>query len=194
MRTSDSFIHLAKALLHVQGKVSSVTRDARADAGRRTYKYATLEAVIDTIRPACLEAGLVLLQSPELDSASGTVSVETRLIHAESGEWVSVVSACAAATGDAQAVGSAQTYMRRYGLMSLLGLAPEDDDGQAARGAPTGQSQPPQVQQVSRDKIVQRLVDMHKELGSTPPSFDGMTDQQLMAHGAQLRTKLDNRK
>ena len=35
-----------------------------------------------------------------------------------------------------QGVGSAQTYARRYGLMGLAGIAPEDDDGNAAAAAP----------------------------------------------------------
>ncbi len=38
--------------------------------------------------------------------------------------------------GDAQSVGSATTYGRRYALMAILGLAPDDDDGQAASTAP----------------------------------------------------------
>lgn len=190
MKMSDSFSNIAKALLQVQSKVSGVTRDGKADAGRRVYRYATLEAVIEAIRPACIEAGIVLLQSPELDSASGTVTVETRLVHAASAEWVSVVSACAAATGDAQAVGSAQTYMRRYGLMSLLGLAPEDDDGQAARGAPTGQPMQQQVR-TSREKIVSKLVSMYAELGVKPSNLDSMDEQALVAEGTRLRKLLD---
>ena len=136
---SPEIKEVSKAILAVQGKVSGVTRDAKADAGARKYKYATLEATIDAVREHCIAAGLVLLQAAHLDATAGTVSIETRLIHAESGQWVACVSACDVAKGDAQSVGSAQTYMRRYGLMALLALAPEDDDGQAARGAPTGQ-------------------------------------------------------
>jgi hypothetical protein len=72
--------HIATAMLAVQAKVSGVARDAKADAGRRQYKYATLEAVIDAVRPACVEAGIILLQAPHLDAPGGVVSVETVLV------------------------------------------------------------------------------------------------------------------
>lgn len=184
--------HIAGALLQVQGKVSGVARDAKADAGRRVYKYATLEAVIDAVRSACVEAGVVLLQAPSLNAESGVVSVETILVHAASGEYVSCTSSCTANAGDAQAVGSAQTYMRRYGLMSLLGLAPEDDDGQAARGAPTGQPQPPRQQvQTSREKIVAKLVAMYDQVGIRPRDLELLDEAALIAEGKRLREILD---
>jgi len=184
--------HIATALLQVQGKVSGVARDAKADAGRRVYRYATLEAVIDAVRPACVEAGVVLLQAPSLNAESSVVSVETILVHAASGEYVSCTSSCTANAGDAQAVGSAQTYMRRYGLMSLLGLAPEDDDGQAARGAPTGQPQPPRQQvQTSREKIVAKLVAMYDQVGIKPRDLELLDEAALIAEGKRLREILD---
>ena len=189
---SSEFKNIGVALLQVQSKVSGVARDAKADAGRRTYKYATLEAVIDAVRPACVEAGIVLLQAPHLDAPGGVVSVETVLVHAASGEYMSCTSACSVNAGDAQAIGSAQTYMRRYGLMSLLGLAPEDDDGQAARGAPTGQAQPPrQPVAVSRDKIVAKLLSMYEALGMQPKSLDGLDEAALIAEGTKLRNLME---
>lgn len=141
MKSSDSLSAIMPAILKVQGEVGAVTRDRQVSAGAsRTYKYATLDAVIEAIRQPCIAAGLVLIQTPTLGER--TVSVETRLIHAASCEWVACDSECSVNNGDAQAIGSAQTYMRRYGIMSLLALAPEDDDGQAARGAPTGSAMP----------------------------------------------------
>lgn len=192
---SEQITKIASALLAVQSKVSGVQRDAKADAGRRVYKYATLEAVIDAVRAACIEAGVILLQAPQLDAATGTVSIETRLVHAASGEWVACVSSCAANAGDAQAIGSAQTYMRRYGLMSLLGLAPEDDDGQAARGAPTGQQQPPRQPIGSqRDRIIEKLLGMYRELGVEAKGLDKMTEQELVAEGQKLRKLIEEKK
>jgi len=185
--------HIATAMLAVQAKVSGVARDAKADAGRRQYKYATLEAVIDAVRPACVEAGIILLQAPHLDAPGGVVSVETVLVHAASGEYMSCTSACSVNAGDAQAIGSAQTYMRRYGLMSLLGLAPEDDDGQAARGAPTGQPQPQRqpVQTTSREKIVAKLVAMYDQVGIKPKDLELLDEAALIAEGKRLREILD---
>lgn len=94
--------------------------------------YATLAAVIEAIREPLSKQGIAFTSLPTTDGL--TVSVETRLIH-KSGEWISAT--CSAAVRDAspQVVGSAQTYLRRYGLQAICGLASEDDDGEATRSA-----------------------------------------------------------
>ena len=61
------------------------------------------------------------------------VTVETIFLH-ESGEQYSAGKLHVPATKfDAQGYGSALTYARRYSLMAACGIAPEDDDGEAAR-------------------------------------------------------------
>jgi hypothetical protein len=62
------------------------------------------------------------------------VSVLTRLVHS-SGQWMQDRVSTMLPTGDPQAVGSAVTYLRRYALQSVAGIAPEDDDGEAAHRA-----------------------------------------------------------
>jgi hypothetical protein len=70
------------------------------------------------------------------ESDTGVI-VETVFIH-ESGEIFSAGKLHVPATKhDAQGYGSALTYARRYSLMAACGIAPEDDDGNAAsRKAP----------------------------------------------------------
>jgi hypothetical protein len=164
---STEIVEVAKAILQVQGKVSGVTKDAKADAGRRVYKYATLDAVISEVRDACVSAGLVLLQAPSLDHESGVVAIETRLVHAASGQC----------------------------LMALLGLAPEDDDGQAARGAPTGQPQPARHSnsEAGRQRIVDRLQQMRQALNLQVGDYNGLSEQELIAEGTKLRKQMDER-
>jgi hypothetical protein len=53
------------------------------------------------------------------------------LMHS-SGEWISGVLEIKPVKTDPQGIGSALTYARRYGLMAMIGIAPEDDDGNAA--------------------------------------------------------------
>ena len=60
-----------------------------------------------------------------------TVEVETRLLHS-SGQWMGDTITVPVGKPDAQGVGSALTYARRYALASFVGVAPEDDDGNAA--------------------------------------------------------------
>jgi len=60
-----------------------------------------------------------------------TVEVETRLLHS-SGQWMGDTITVPVGKPDAQGVGSALTYARRYALASFAGVAPEDDDGNGA--------------------------------------------------------------
>jgi len=51
-----------------------------------------------------------------------------------SGEWISNICSAPVSKQDAQGVGSAITYLRRYSLASFAGIAQEDDDANAAVG------------------------------------------------------------
>jgi hypothetical protein len=64
---------------------------------------------------------------------SGLASVETLMTHS-SGEWISNICSAPVSKQDAQGVGSAITYLRRYSLASFAGIAQEDDDANAAVG------------------------------------------------------------
>jgi hypothetical protein len=85
-----------------------------------------VESVIDALN----NNGIALIQKCH-ESDTG-VNVETLLLH-ESGESLSCgVLHVPASKQDPQGYGSALTYARRYSLMAACGIAPEDDDGNAA--------------------------------------------------------------
>lgn len=118
----------AAALVKARAAIgATVTRDARANYGR----YATLAAVMEAISPALAANGLALVQEAEL--GNGEVTVAAALVH-ESGETIEFapLTMPLGSQRTPQAVGSAMTYGRRYQLTALFGLAPDDDDGQAA--------------------------------------------------------------
>lgn len=93
-------------------------------------KYADLGAVVDAIKPALEKHGLGFFQKFHEDHEG--VTVETIIVH-ESGETLSNgVLSVPATKKDAQGFGSATTYARRYSLQAAFGVAPEDDDGNAA--------------------------------------------------------------
>lgn len=94
------------------------------------YKYATLEAVLDAVKNALADEGLLLIQQTTKDSVK-TLIVDGDGNEIDFGEVILRIS-----KDDMQAVGSAITYARRYGIVCALGLAPEDDDGQAAIAKP----------------------------------------------------------
>ena len=71
---SDKITGLMAAMLKVQGAVTAVTKDATNPHFKN--RYASLEAVVDAIRPACQKNGLVVMQAPG-EFSDGAVTVET---------------------------------------------------------------------------------------------------------------------
>ena len=72
--------------------------------------------------------------------------VTTRLMH-ESGEWVQTRVRCPlGGKKDIQAVGSAITYGRRYGLSAMAGIAQHDDDGNSNTNRSLSKQHPQQMQ------------------------------------------------
>ena len=102
-------------------------------------KYADLGSVIDALEPI-KDHGLWFIQiSKERDNGA---CFETVIIHGPSNSQMSMGETFVPADrANAQGFGSAQTYARRYGLLSAFGLATEDDDGNAASQAPTKPAQ-----------------------------------------------------
>jgi hypothetical protein len=99
-------------------------------------RYADLSACVEAVIDALNENGIALMQ-PTRETDSG-VTVETVFLH-ESGEAIIAgVLHVPAQKQDAQGYGSALTYARRYSLMAACGIAPEDDDGNAASKKPEG--------------------------------------------------------
>lgn len=145
-RRSESIGALAGALANAQGKMTGAKKDSANPFFKS--KYADLASVWDAIRGPLSENGLAVMQFPR-SPTYGVIEVETVLAHL-SGEWVSETLAAPASQWvkerdhagktigepyekfDVQTEGSAITYLRRYGLQSICGVAAEDDDGNAA--------------------------------------------------------------
>jgi hypothetical protein len=93
-------------------------------------RYADLAACVEAVIDSLNDNGIGLIQRTSEDSSG--VTVETVFIH-ESGEMLECGKLhVPAAKQDPQGYGSALTYARRYALMAACGIAPEDDDGNAA--------------------------------------------------------------
>jgi len=93
-------------------------------------KYADLSACVEAVIDALNNNGIYLMQLTE-QHPDGVV-VYTTFIH-ESGQQLAGGSLfMPASKADAQGFGSALSYARRYSLMAACGIAPEDDDGNAA--------------------------------------------------------------
>jgi hypothetical protein len=119
-------------------------------------KYAALDVCVDAVKEALNNEGIFLLQKTH--ECNDGVMVETIFIH-ESGEQLSGgVLHVPASKHDAQGYGSALTYARRYSLLAACGIAPEDDDGNAATKAPPKVNQPSaEVIEAKRFEISQAI-------------------------------------
>ena len=169
MKTSESIKQLSAALLKAQRSIKFASKDAKNPHFKSTY--ADLPAVIDAIKPALNDAGLVFLQtfSP---SEAGFIAVTTRLIH-ETGEWIEDTATVPLPKSDPQGYGSAATYARRYSLAAITGLYQDDDDGNAASNA-----KPAQIAKVTAKQAadLQALAD---EVGADVAAFLGYVSTQL---------------
>lgn len=128
---SNGIGNLATALAAAQGQIKSAEKNASIPNRGR---YADLASTWDACREALSNHGLSVVQIP-LNGENDTVGVTTVLMH-KSGESISGTLFLPVGQRTPQAVGSAITYARRYMLAAMVGVAPEDDDGQdAAKGA-----------------------------------------------------------
>ncbi len=144
LERSEQIGDLVAALAKAQGEFTAAKKDS--DNPYYNSKYADLSAVILSVRPALAKHGIALVQASTADLERQTASVTTSIHCGE--QWMSV-TAEAPATGrgkkapddlsaplrfDVQTIGAAWQYLRRYTVQGLLGVAGEDDDGNAATG------------------------------------------------------------
>lgn len=119
---------LNAALAAVQAEIPHVAAKEEADAGSYSYKYADLAAVSAAVLPLLGRNGLAFTAWPTMND-QGKFVLRYELLH-KSGQ--SKAGEYPIGGGNAQAVGSAITYARRYALCAVTGIAPKDDDDAAA--------------------------------------------------------------
>jgi len=131
LRKSANFGKIAGALAEAHKTFKAIKKD-RTNPFYKS-KYADLEAVIAATVLSLAESEVAVVQSPS--TTERTVMVTTLLAHS-SGEWFESDLTLPADKDDkfnAQTVGSAITYTRRYALLGMLNVSAEDDDdGNAA--------------------------------------------------------------
>lgn len=130
MDKSESIKELATALAKAQGELENAGKTSVNPHFKS--RYADLAEVLNTVRPVMAKHGLSVTQWPSYDGQ--LASVETMLMHV-SGEWMASVASAPLSKLDAQGIGSATTYLRRYSLAAICGIAQEDDDANGAKPA-----------------------------------------------------------
>jgi len=131
---------LATALAAFQAEMPTVakahTATVKSDKGSYSYTYAGLADVSEAAMPLLSKHGLSFVTLPGQGFLTGI------LLHS-SGQ--SLTASLPITGGNAQAIGSSLTYMRRYLLGCMTGLVTDDDDdGRQASAAPKAARKPAQ--------------------------------------------------
>ena len=128
MEQSEKIDLLAKALNKVQANELFALTDKQNPFFKS--KYADLSSVWSVARKPLVDNGLSVVQT-FASCGPDCVNIVTTLLH-ESGQWIRGCLTIPMLKQDPQAAGSAITYGRRYSLSALLGICPDDDDGEKA--------------------------------------------------------------
>ena len=140
---SENINELAEALAKAQGEIEGAAKSAINPHGN--YKYADLSSVWSACREPLSKNGLAVCQVTEIEGEQ--VILVTTLMH-KGGQWIAGKMPVRIAPmfdkgtnkekpWTPQAFGSAITYARKYSLLAMVGVAGEDDDGQAASDTAT---------------------------------------------------------
>lgn len=114
------------AIQNVQQDAGAIQKASTGQVGTRAYKYAGLNEVWQAVSPLLKQNDLVITQSPSIEAGVGQVFTTT-IYHIKSGQSITERMPLILQKDDPQGIGSAITYYRRYMLMSMLGLVPDDD-------------------------------------------------------------------
>jgi hypothetical protein len=140
MKKSESIKEIAISLAKFNGEIGRIQKDGSNPFFKSSY--ATLDNIIDNVRPILQKHGLSIIQSTICEDEK--VGVSTLLIH-ESGEWMETEPLMMKPVKiDPQQAGSVISYLRRYSLTSFLSLSlgtGPDDDGNAATFGHTNPNQ-----------------------------------------------------
>lgn len=139
---SESNTNISKALVGAWGQIQTPKHNTNVtvktkSGGNYSFSYTDLDGIFTAVRDVFKEHGLSIVQDAyTLTDGSGAhvVSVTTMFIH-QSGEWVKSEPLRVPASVNMQDLGGQITYMKRYSLSAMLGIATEkDDDGNVTVG------------------------------------------------------------
>jgi hypothetical protein len=156
---------LNAALAKAQGEFPQIHKTQTADAGSYTYQYVDLATILAAVRPVLAKNGLALVQ--RLEQGGTGPAIRTELRHSQ-GAVIAASFPIGERPTNPQQLGSLLTYLRRYAVQAMLGIAAEDDDGQSVASAPAAD---PQVAEASpfqpptpRDDVVEDLTSAQRKL------------------------------
>jgi len=122
---SEQINELAAALSAAQGQIEGAVKDAKNPFFKSNY--ADLHSVIACAKAPLSENGLAVIQTTGMIDTQ--LCLVTTLAH-KSGQWIKSVMPVILQKQDAQSMGSAITYLRRYSYQAICGISAMDDDAE----------------------------------------------------------------
>jgi ERF superfamily len=141
--------NLNKALGTAQDTFTAAVKDLINSYGG--YKYVPLENIIASSRPSLSKNHLTVMQFPFADLERKTITLTTRMVHWDSGEWVQSVLELPAelALGkdgalkfNQQTIGGGVTYARKIAYKPIVGVSDSDDDIDSTETQPSMDARP----------------------------------------------------
>lgn len=162
MEKSEEIDKLATALAKFQGSLEQPSLNSEVKVKTKTggeykFKYADLSECKRAAKQPLADNELSVCQLIEDD-----YSIRTILLHS-SGQWISSKVRMPSNTADAQSIGSAITYAKRYAFCAILGIVADDDeDANIASGNTTQKEQPlEQPKKTTNSKVKKKLTRDH---------------------------------
>lgn len=177
--------NLAKAFVAAWGEIPAVV-EKDAQNPHFGSDYATLEAVQKIVKPVLRKHELAFLQTPGAIDANGNITVTGVLLHS-SGERLELTMQMPIGKASAQAAGSATTYARRYQLMAVFGIAPTDDDGEAASAPAPAKAKAKKAEKTEEPTYAEGK----EELLAAIEAFSGSADDLSKQFKAQVESLAD---
>lgn len=123
MKTSESVIEISKALCAAQKDMRPALKDSNNPYFKS--KYSDLTSVWESVRVPLTSNGISVWQ--DITTSDKSISVTTRVAHI-SGEWIEFGPfTIPLMKSDAQSIGSASSYAKRYALCAAVGVVSDDD-------------------------------------------------------------------
>lgn len=146
MIQSEEISELLAALVEVQSELQTIQKGETAQGNKFSYKYASLDAIAQEIKPILHSHGVAYMQSVG-GLNTNALTLTTRIFN-NKGQYIEDTAALPPVVGGsnaAQALGMSITYMRRYALSAMLGITSDEDiDGNGYKTTPTQENQQPQ--------------------------------------------------
>lgn len=180
MQQSENISELSAALSKAQGEITCAVKDSTNPHFKS--KYADLSSVWNACRAPLSKNGLAVIQTMD-STPEGKIILITTLSHS-SGQWIRSSLPVLMSKMDAQGMGSALTYTRRYSLSAIVGVAPDDDDAEASidRSPKFKKEEPkPEIQLVT----LEQAVELTKILKGCDPDYKVRLWNVLKERGIQ---------